>query len=278
MRTLPQVYSQRNPQWASQRLGTVNGTTIGQYGCYISSFSMVAGYFGHTITPAAFDDACTNKFYVEGNEATDDMLQKVFPDCKYVTSYNFYEVPADLALLKKLLDDPTLMVIVEVDFDHNPSDGIQTHFMVAVDSDGGNGIKMADPWYGSIDDFSKNYGSNPTQTILKYVVYKGTPVNQGGDSMSNMYGGLDLSNPESMKPCVDLFNKWKAGGFVEKSDVNANYVPKQQLLDAQKQIQDLQNKLNSQPAVDPKAQAKLNQIAELVQSDPIVKIEAILRS
>ena len=61
MRTYPQIYSQRDPQWASQKLGTVIGATIGQYGCFITSFAMIARYYGHQITPNALNDIFTQK-------------------------------------------------------------------------------------------------------------------------------------------------------------------------------------------------------------------------
>jgi len=63
--------------------------------------------------------------------------------------------PADLSLLKTLLADPTLSVILEVDFNHNPGDGIQTHFVVAVDCDGKRWLllthgKYPAPWMTSL--------------------------------------------------------------------------------------------------------------------------------
>lgn len=223
MRTLPKVYSQRDPQWASQRLGTVDGSTIGLQGCYVSSFAMIAEYYGKNVTPAQLDDLFTNlHVYVNdqgqhidpANEATDNMLQTIYGDIIFQKTYDYANNPADLGVLKTLLADPTVSVILELDFDHNPNDGIQTHFVVAVDCDGSQ-VTIADPWYGSEDNFTKNYGNNPTQTILKYVVYRGTPVQQA--STANMYGGLDLNNPESMKPCVDLFNQWKNGELIDKA-------------------------------------------------------------
>jgi septal ring factor EnvC (AmiA/AmiB activator) len=48
-------------------------------------------------------------------------------------------------------------------------------------------------------------------------------------SEGNMYGGLDLSNTETMKVCVDVYNKLMAGELVEKED----------LTKLQKQIADL---------------------------------------
>jgi len=176
MRTYPQVYSQRDPQWAAQRLGTVDGATIGQYGCYITSFAMTSGYFGHQITPNALDDIFTNKqLYANGALVNDGDLSKIFPDILFQQAYDYSNNPADLNLLKQLSADDTLAVIIELDFDHDPNDGIQTHFVCLHEYDGTT-FKIYDPWYGTDDDFSLHYGTNPAQTIQKVVVYKGNPV------------------------------------------------------------------------------------------------------
>lgn len=217
MKTLPQVYSQRDPRWSAQRLGTVNGTTIGSDGCYVTSFAMIAGFFRHSILPNELDNIYTDKkLYAQGNLCTDDMLPKVFADIKYETSYKFPTTPADLGQLKQLMDDPNKIVILCLDFDHDPNDGIQTHFLVCVGADGGKGIKVADPWYGSVDDFALHYGNDPAVTIQKFVVYSGVPVAATGDT----YKGLDLSNKESMKVAVDVWDKLQKGELVGGEEIN----------------------------------------------------------
>lgn len=171
MRTLPVIYSQRDPRWSGQRLGTVDGTTIGSDGCYVTSFAMLGKYFGHDINPAQLDDIFTNRgWYVKGNLMTDDNLQKAFPDCVYQQTFHYESVPADLSKLKDLMTDPTVMVVLEVDF--NPEKGgLQTHFVVCVDCDGTN-VQIADPWTGTVHDIKTPYGA-PKTTIQKFVVYKG---------------------------------------------------------------------------------------------------------
>ena len=175
MKSLPKIFSQRDSQWASQRLGTVNGTTIGQYGCFVTSFAMVAQFYGKDVNPAQLDDLFTNNgLYANGNLCTDDGLHKAYGDIEYVSSIAYPNDPADLNKLKDLLSDPSQIVILELDFDHDPNDGIQTHFVVAVECDGSN-VTIADPWYGTQNNFSDHYGNNPSQTIQKFVVYKGAP-------------------------------------------------------------------------------------------------------
>lgn len=172
-RAFPHVYSQRDPHWASHQLGTAAGATIGQYGCYLTCFAMKAEYYGHAITPARLNDLFTQRsLYVDGDLLTDNQLQELYPDCTFVAAHDYTTIPADLALLQHLASDPATTITLEIDFDHNPGDGIQTHFVELVSWDGTT-LRIADPWWGSVNVFSKHYGTNKAQTIQKFVVYKG---------------------------------------------------------------------------------------------------------
>lgn len=240
MRTYPQTYSQRDPQWAGQRLGTVNGATIGQYGCYVTSFAMTAGYFGHQITPNALDDIFTNKnLYADGDLISNDNdLSQVFSDIQFVQAYSYVNDPADLNLLKELSGNDSIAVILEVDFDHNPTDGLQTHFVCLHEYDG-NTFKIYDPWYGTDDDFSLHYGDNPAQTILKFIVYKGNPVGATVAVDTNVFPQL-----------VDKATKYDAfhaAGYTTVDDIirkvgdltNANTQLQQDVQTLQGQISDM---------------------------------------
>jgi N-acetyl-anhydromuramyl-L-alanine amidase AmpD len=170
----PALYAQRDARWASQRLGTADGITLGQYGCYVTSMAMLACYYGHPITPAALDDLYTaRQIYVNGDMMPDDALHRAFPDLELVAVHDYSNVPADLGVLRSIAADPALMAIVGLDFDHNPSDGIQTHFSPLADCDGAH-VQLADTWYGGvIADMTVNYGPDPASTIQKVVVYRG---------------------------------------------------------------------------------------------------------
>lgn len=173
MRQYPFIYSQRDPAWASQRLGTVNGATIGQYGCILTCQAMKAGYYGHEIKPNALDDIFTNKnIYVQGDLLPDSGVHAVFNDIQLVEVKTYTSGPADLNYLKQLAADPAVTVTIEVDFDHDPNDGIQTHFVELHDYDGTT-LTIYDPWYGQPDNFTTHYGTNPAVTIQKFAIYKG---------------------------------------------------------------------------------------------------------
>lgn len=173
MRQYPFIYSQRDPAWASQRLGTVAGATIGQYGCILTCQAMKAGYYGHEIKPNALDDIFTQRgIYQSGDLLPDVGVHQVFDDIQLIDT-KVYSGPADMNYLKQLSLDPTITVTIEVDFDHDPNDGIQTHF-VELDSYDGTTLIIYDPWYGTTDNFTTHYGNNAPVTIQKFAVYKGT--------------------------------------------------------------------------------------------------------
>lgn len=161
------VFGQRDPQWASFTLGG-GPDSFGVAGCLLTCFAMVAVDFGHSLeNPATLNDKLLKAgAYVSSELLGDDALGHIFSEIQVAADSGdaFQNSPADLSTLN--FDGSHERVIVEVDFDHNPSDGIQTHFLV-LDSFDGTNIFVRDPWYGTIDNFATNYGTNPTQTILK---------------------------------------------------------------------------------------------------------------
>ena len=178
MRTYPVIYNQQDPQWGSKQIGSVSGANIATVGCYLTDYAMTACYYGHQVRPDELNDIFNRQnIYVQGDLLTDDALTKVFPDITYQQTYDFAAVPANLGLLQQLAADEATTVILELDFDHNPNDGIQTHFVCLHDYDGKT-LTIFDPWWGTDSDFSLHYGTDPKTTILKFVVYHGNPVGQ----------------------------------------------------------------------------------------------------
>lgn len=147
--------------------------TIAQSGCYLCSFATLAKACGKNITPVSLNQTLIDKLlYVNQNEQVDDNLTKVFPDLVYQESLHYETIPADLEKLRSLMADPSTWVILEIDL----GSGF-THFVLCA---GINGVvSIADPEGGVIIDFASKYG-DPAKNILKFVVYKGTPVIMDG--------------------------------------------------------------------------------------------------
>lgn len=171
------ILSQRDPQWASQRLGTVDETTIGGYGCLVTCMTMLANYYGHNLTPADMDNWLTdNQGYVQGNLYRNDAFGREFPDCSFDSVTFCTDIPAPLNQIDYYLSQGK-PVVVMVDFDHDPTDGIQTHFVLIVGKDIAGNYFINDPWYGDQVYLIARYGENQAQAINQINFFSG-PVTQ----------------------------------------------------------------------------------------------------
>src|SRR6266704_724315 len=124
VRGLPIIFSLRD---FLQPLGFSPSVTISQSGCLLTSFAMIARYYGKATDPVDLNRAFkAANLYLELDDLADDDLTKIFPDVVFQESLlypNEPPTPADLTKLKELLDDPTLSVILEIDMG-----GGNTHF------------------------------------------------------------------------------------------------------------------------------------------------------
>lgn len=169
-------YSQNDPRWAGQRLGTYDNTvTIGTDGCYVTAFANMANDCGKDITPAQLDDIFTDQnFYAEQRLCFDNMLSWVYPDIVYQESRSF---PSD-ADLSYLNNDVHVKQILMIDADNNPANGVNTHFMYFYDYSPLTGVvRVIDSWTGLLVSVSDVYG-DPVKVIYKVVTYTWNPPEQ----------------------------------------------------------------------------------------------------
>lgn len=170
VRPLPIIFGQRD---YLQRLGSSAGT-IAEYGCYVTSFAILARACGKETDPVELNRVLTERdMYLNGNLMYDNNLTKIFPDLVYQQTIEFKNAnkntPADLSLLRELMKDPTTWVIVKIQV----PPPFNTHFALVT---GINGVvTIADPLTKRHEDFAQRYG-DPAANIMKFVVYKGTPV------------------------------------------------------------------------------------------------------
>lgn len=163
------VWSQRDPRWAKQQLGTVRGTTLGGYGCLITSIAMVDAAFDpkNPWNPSQVNNWFTQKGgYTNGNGSARSpkigcnlvvygMITKLLPNSVWQGMHQTFSVPADVKKIKKHIDAGGLCIL-QVGFG-----GVQSkmHFVLAVGYNGDD-IIFHDPWYGDKASFkSKRYGS-----------------------------------------------------------------------------------------------------------------------
>lgn len=162
-----QTLGQRDPRWANQRLGTVNGRTIGSDGCVVTSLCMLYTYYGKSVLPNQLDNYLTdNKVYQNGNLFTMSTVNKYYDKVTLEKMVDCRAVPAPITDIKKALDSgkPCFVWLM--------NGGVE-HCTLAVGYDG-NEIIVNDPWIGDKVKISDRWGISAEKII--YVNYFTGPV------------------------------------------------------------------------------------------------------
>jgi Peptidase_C39 like family len=167
-----QIFSQLDPKWANQNLGTSN-VTIGGYGCIITCLAMAMTYFGIDTNPAILDNNLTdyggyssgNMYNFHGIEKVSNLkeTQSVYSDCSD-SGYN-----AILEFIKEGVNNPNKICIVQIDFIPETSE-FDSHYVIVNKVTDSNNIEIIDPWTGTIRPLSDYYGDTvkrPQDTIIQ---------------------------------------------------------------------------------------------------------------
>lgn len=163
------IFKQGDPIWGDLPLG-YGPATIGESGCLLTAFAQMLLHYGNQINPATLNQTLKDSGrWVNGDLLADGAVSGLFAGVTFVTKWDFTSRPADLSVLT---NNETDEYIIEVDFDHNPNDGIQTHFVRFVSYENGL-LTIDDPEYGTEDNFTLHYGNDLATTILKITKYTG---------------------------------------------------------------------------------------------------------
>lgn len=181
--TLVQPLSQRDPLWANTRLGSAGSPkTIGEWGCMLTCFTMVANTFGRNITPAQLNHAMiSNGGFLNGYLTKWNALSDVYKDVVY--QGKFAGTTPDL--LSRI--DSSLAagqpVTVQVDFTSStPYTDNDQHWVLIVAKDGDD-YRINDPWLlpGQEASLRMRYGraGKPLrEAIMSAIFYRSTAVTQ----------------------------------------------------------------------------------------------------
>lgn len=139
-------YSQNNPTWSRDWLGTSNYWTVGAAGCFVTAGANVLRAFGHDINPGDLNRLAAAHGLIDSNGDVTrwDWLAVLFPDVlRFIEVKDWGAASADLHYMN-IRNDLNTEIIVEID--DSPAAGMQTHFMRTVGWDGGNDVLVDDSW------------------------------------------------------------------------------------------------------------------------------------
>lgn len=155
--------SQVDPRWKDVQLGT-SSSTIGGYGCLVTSVAMMLDYYGYTVDPAELDTMLTdNAGYANGNLLVWGAIPAIFPG---VTYDGKWEGSRNDVIDKCLAEGKP--VLIHVDFVPSTAT-IEQHWCLVVGKDS-NGYIINDPKDGLQLSFAKRYG-DPATKIYNVASY-----------------------------------------------------------------------------------------------------------
>ena len=137
-----QLFSQQDPRWKGDLLGTDKSSTIGSYGCLLTSMAMVSSAYGFNVTPEQLNAQMRQAGGFQGAFVMPVFISKAVPGMRQVNYIECPNQPAPLAEIDSYLAAGK-PVIVEVDY--SPNAGIQNHWIVLTSKKGDDYI-VQDPW------------------------------------------------------------------------------------------------------------------------------------
>jgi len=227
---IPARQSQRDSRWASVLLGYNTNAVynIGNYGCLITCF---ANYLGKT--PIEINDILKANQGFEKDSGNFIWLKSTVLGLTEVYSSPRYDDAVStqgLAKMKQLIDEGRPL-IAEIDF--NPATIVEDmHFVLihGYDETKEETFFAIDPYTGTEIDLSVYGGVR--RTLYRFRAYDKTLPFE-----DNYYLGIDLSNIDSVKVCVEMWDRVvNKKEFIEKKEVENNYVLKSEYQNLQNQL------------------------------------------
>jgi hypothetical protein len=170
-----ETLSQRDPRWADTLLGNSKTSTIGQYGCLLTCFAMLA----HT-DPLSMNvyRAAHGEFDVEPRGAYNisDLVDGLWPlQVNYLGISGYWTglVPAaEIVKLVQSLHDGNPCVILVDPTPGNP--GLQNgeqHYVLAWTASSDGQVIINDPWYGDVAPLCPRYGQSAAGALYQWKIY-----------------------------------------------------------------------------------------------------------
>lgn len=149
-----EVYSQNDPRWKYKKLGNSKVSTIGRYGCFVTSLAMMDGRRPDIINNILKTAGCFTGRY--GDLLNSEKAAKTLGFKYYGREYDINKMPKWTPNIK------------EVDF--SPRRGKQQHFVLRVEINGKR--KIVDPIDGSIKPINHYQKKSGRTGFVSYRLFK----------------------------------------------------------------------------------------------------------
>lgn len=174
--TLASPMSQRDPLWANTRIGHAGSPkTIGEWGCLLTCFAMVANSYGRAITPAQLNASMVRKDgFLDGYLTKWNALSSVYTDIVYHGKMDMS--PTIVNRINDSLDAGNPVTVL-VDFTRDtPYTDNDQHWVLIVGRTGDD-YRINDPWLlpaqeGSLRDRYGRSGQELWQIIHSAIFYR----------------------------------------------------------------------------------------------------------
>lgn len=151
---------QNDDQWKDVPLGASGESTIGKWGCLLTSATMMLNGIGYNETPVTVNEKMKANGGFQGSLFIPSVLPYIWPQCAYRGMQNCETTPAPIAQIDAAVAAGK-PVILQVDW--NKQAGLQTHFVLVKEKKGEDYV-IYDPYkYG---------GDAPDKDVLLTTRYK----------------------------------------------------------------------------------------------------------
>jgi len=166
--------SQQDARWKNIKLGFSNDSTIGVYGCALTSVCMWLSGFGYPETPDKLNEKLKQRNGYQQDAIVWSAVSAIYPNVKFKSLIICTDAnaPIDLIAASIASGQP---VILEVD--NSPKAGLQTHWVVAY-AKVGKDFLILDPWPNppeqgnDISLMRYSQGKELKRSIMAVVLYE----------------------------------------------------------------------------------------------------------
>lgn len=135
-------YSQQDPRWKNDQLGLSSTSTIGEFGCALTSAAIYLSGFGYPETPQTLNEKLKQRGGFVQDAIVWSAISSIYPKVRFKNLITCRDTDAPLEAIGNavLAGQPVLLEV-----DSSPRAGLQTHWVVAYQKVGKDFL-ILDPW------------------------------------------------------------------------------------------------------------------------------------